>query len=91
LWRRWETDREYVQPLVQLRDGTKDDQPCTDADFDSELVHWNRGQVPFLGELRDLVWLTQEEALQQPPEIFGVDYSFDNDDRIMWTFPTDPP
>ena len=51
-------------------------QHLTEPRCSSELLHWSHGQFPFFGELLDLVWLTQEEALQLAPEIFGVVYCF---------------
>ncbi len=89
-WRRWEPDREYAQPLVQMRDGTESDQPLREKDLEGELEHWSRSEFPLLGELLDMVWLTREESLRLVPEVFGLSYCFDNDDRVIWSFAADP-
>lgn len=85
-WRRWEPNREYAQPLVQMLDGTQSDQPLPDEDFDGELEHWSRSKFPFLGESLDMVWLTREESLRLVPKVFGVSYCFGHDDRVIWSF-----
>jgi hypothetical protein len=64
-WRRWEL-REFAQPRVQLLDGSDFDDPIQEANLEQELEHWSRGKFPVTGELLDLVWLSQEEAVRLP-------------------------
>jgi hypothetical protein len=90
-WRRWEPDRELAQPLVQLLDGTEFDNPVQEAYLEHELEQWSQGKFALLGELLDMVWLSQEEALQLAPEVFGLSYCLDNDDRVIWSYPPDGP
>jgi hypothetical protein len=86
-WRRWELGRELAQPRVQLLDGSHFDVPIQEANFEQELEHWSRGKFPVTGELLDLVWLSQEEAVRLAPEIFGLSYCLDNDDKVVWSKP----
>lgn len=85
-WRRWEPDRELAQPLVQLLDGTEFDHPVHEAHLEPELEQWSRGEFALLGELFDMVWLSQEEALHLAPEVFGLSSCLDDDDRVIWSW-----
>ena len=90
-WRRWEPDREYVEPLVQLRDGSYVDQPLQGAELERELALWSQNKFPLLGKLLDPVWLTQDEALRLAPGVFGVASGVDNNGDIIWSFPDEAP
>jgi hypothetical protein len=46
-----------------------------------------RCKFPLAGELLDLEWLSQDGAVRLAPEIFGLWYCFDNDDKVIWSYP----
>lgn len=85
-WRRWELDLEYLHPHVQLHDGSIDDQPLTGTNLDAELEHWGRGEFPFIGELLNIEWMSQEEAVRIAPGVFHVSYCFDNAGGVIWSW-----
>ena len=76
---------------MQLLDGTDCDDPVQAAALELELEQWSQGKFALLDELLDMVWLSQDEALQLAPAVFGLEYCFDNDDRVIWSYPPGGP
>lgn len=88
-WRRWTSESEFVQPQVQLLDGTWWDFVVLDEDLDRELDDWARGRFDLTGtETLDLVWSSEQESVERVPAIFGLEHCVDNDGHVSWSFPT---
>jgi hypothetical protein len=86
-WRRWSLPREVLVPRIELADG-RSSEPCLDeSDIEEELELWGEDQFALDDEVLGLRWLPSGEALTVVPAVFGLDGCFDNDGRLVWTFP----
>jgi hypothetical protein len=73
--------------MVELGDGTPFDQPIWADAVEAELTEWRRNRFSLFGEELELRRLSQDEALQQAPDLFGVVGCLDNDEQLIWSFP----